>query len=387
MLIKHAHILTMEAVDYPDGFLQWNDGKIIAIGNACDAPEDDTVTDAAGRYLLPGFVDAHCHLGMWDDGLGFEGDDGNEETEPVTPQLRALDAVNSFDDCFAEARSAGVTTVLTGPGSANPIAGQWLAMKTLGGRIEDSLVAEPIGIKFALGENPKNTYNAKNQQPMTRMATAALIREQLQKALRYRKDKQASLEDDELDEPEFDSKCEALLPVLNRECKAFFHVHRADDIFTAIRIAKEFSLDYVLVHATEGYLVADALQRENAPIIMGPLLCDRSKPELKKLTPKAPALLFEAGVHTAICTDHPVIPIQYLALAAAIAHREGLPAREALLSITMTPARLAGLDHRVGSLTVGKDADFLLFDQHPMESLNEPVAVWIDGNPVKEMAL
>jgi imidazolonepropionase-like amidohydrolase len=384
MLIINAKIITMENETIDNGYIVIKDNLIERIGYM----EDLNVTskrfiDAQGGLVLPGFIDPHCHIGMWDDGLGFEGDDGNEETDPITPHLRAIDAVNSFDDCFGEALDAGITTVLTGPGSANPIAGQWCAMKTRRDRIDNLIVASPVGMKFALGENPKTTYNAKNQSPVTRMATAALIREQLQKTKRYMEDMDRFHEDEELDEPEYDMKCEALVPVLKREIKAFFHAHRADDIFTAIRLAEEFNLDYVLVHATEAYKIAPQLQAVMPNIITGPIICDRSKPELKGLTPKNAGILRGVGIETAICTDHPVIPIQYLALSAAISAKEGLGATKALEAITITAAKMTGIDHRVGSIKVGKDADIIIFNKNPLDVMVLPTHVIIDGVLVK----
>ena len=296
MLIINANIKTMEEEDFENGYIAVFDGKIQSVGPMSEAPPDEDVYDANGMTLYPGFIDAHCHLGMWEDGLGFEGDDGNEETDPVTPQLRAIDAINPLDRTFREAVEGGVTTVLTGPGSANPIGGQWAAIKTRGRRIDDMILKEPIGMKFALGENPKSVYNDKNQTPNTRMATAALIREQLKKAQRYLEDLERIEEDEDCDEPEYDIKCEALLPVLRKEQKAFFHAHRADDIFTAIRIAKEFDLDLVLCHCTEGYLIADLLKEEGYGIIAGPILGDRSKPELRNLETSGLAKLSEEGI-------------------------------------------------------------------------------------------
>ena len=385
MIIKNAKLLTMEEVDYENGYIQIRDGLIQALGDMKDCPHDPETVDAHGGLVLPGFIDAHSHLGMWEDSLGFEGDDGNEDTEPVTPQLRAIDAVNPMDRCFKEAVEAGVTTVLTGPGSANPIAGVWCAVKTDGYRIDDMVLDGAAGMKFALGENPKSVYHGKNQAPVTRMATAALIREQLSKAQRYLNDKRlAEQNSEDYDEPEYDMKCEALLPVLNREMKAIFHAHRADDIFTAIRIAKEFNLDYILVHCTEGHRIAKLLKEENAKVITGPLLCDRSKPELTGLDPKNPAVLWGAGVENAICTDHPVTPIQYLPLCAAIAEAEGLSYRHALEAITIVPARLFGLDDRIGSLKPGKQADILLFDVDPLGVCARPNLVLIDGRKVSK---
>lgn len=384
MLFIHGNIQTMEDGGYPDGYLWVKDGKIAGVGPSAEAPADPEIIDLAGKTLLPGFVDAHCHLGMWEDGLGFEGDDGNEATDPVTPQLRAIDALNPLDRTFAEARLGGVTTVLTGPGSANAIGGQWAALKTAGRRIDDMVLDPAIGMKFALGENPKVTYNEKNVAPVTRMATASLIREQLRKASRYLSDKERAGKEEDFDEPEFDAKCEALIPVLTGKQKAFFHAHRADDVFTAIRIAREFKLDLVLVHCTEGYLVRDLLAEEKIPVIAGPILSDRSKPELRNLTVENPGLLDKAGIQTALCTDHPVIPIQYLALCAGVAVGAGMDREQALKAITINAARAAGIQDRVGSLAVGKDADFSVFDGDPCSPYVRPEMVFIDGKPVTE---
>lgn len=384
MLIINAKINTMENNIIDNGYIYIENSIIKDIGLMNDLNKtDDNIIDAKGNLVLPGFIDAHSHLGMWDDGLGFEGDDGNEETDPITPHLRAIDAVNSFDDCFAEALEAGITTVLTGPGSANPIAGQWCAIKTTRDRIEDIIVSEPVGMKFALGENPKTSYNGKGQTPVTRMATAALIREQLHKTKRYMQDLAHSVEDEDIDPPEYDMKCEALIPVLKREQKAFFHAHRADDIFTAIRLSEEFNLDYVLIHATEGYKISKQLEKIKPNIIAGPIICDRSKPELKGLTPKNPGILSKASIDLAICTDHPVIPIQYLALSASICEKQGLSYDNALKSITINPARITGIDNRVGSIKVGKDADILIFDKNPLDVMAYPTHIIVNGILIK----
>ncbi len=383
MVYIHGIIHTMEQDVFEDGFLQTEGSKISAVGpmSALTEIPSDAV-DLKGACVYPGFIDAHSHIGICEDGLGFEGEDVNEETHPLTPQLRAIDAVNFLDDCFKEAVAAGITTVLTGPGSANPIGGQWIAMKTFGHSMEDMTVKEPVGMKFAFGENPKSCYNAKSMAPITRMATAALIRKQLQKAKNYISDIARAAEDEELDEPDFDDKCEALIPVLNGEVKAFMHAHRADDILTAVRIAKEFGLDYVLVHATEGYKIADILAKENAAVITGPIICDRSKPELKGLTPKNTALLYEKGISCAVCTDHPVIPIQYLPLSAAICVKEGLPREEAIRAMTIRAAQIAGIEERVGSLLPGKDADFVVFADDPLLVASSPSLVAINGQAV-----
>lgn len=385
MLLIHGMIHTMEGETYTDGFVHIDGTKIQTAGEMSSLPEiPEDVIDLKGAHVYPGFIDAHSHIGICEDGLGFEGEDVNEETHPLTPQLRAIDAVNFLDDCFKEAVAAGITTVLTGPGSANPIGGQWVAMKTFGHSMEEMTIKEPVGMKFAFGENPKSCYNAKSMAPVTRMATAALIRKQLQKARNYIEDIKRAAEDEELDEPEYDDKCEALIPVLNRGIKAFMHAHRADDILTAVRIAKEFNLDYVIVHATEGYKIADILAKENAAVITGPIICDRSKPELKGLTPKNTALLYEKGLSCAVCTDHPVIPIQYLPLSAAICVKEGLPREEAIRAMTIRAAQIAGIDERVGSILPGKDADLAIFSEDPLLVASSPWLVVINGQIVHQ---
>lgn len=383
MLITNANIKTMEKKDISNAYILIQDGIIRDLGKMEDLfLEDDETLDVQGSVVLPGLIDAHSHLGMWEDGLGFEGDDGNEDTDPTTPHLRAIDAVNPMDYCFSEALQAGITTVLTGPGSANPISGSWCAMKTHGRRIEDMLVRENAGMKFALGENPKSVYHGKGQTPITRMGTAALIREELTKAKRYLKALNQSKKDDEVDPPEYDAKSEALLPVLQRKTKAFFHAHRADDIFTAIRISREFKLDYVIVHATEGHKVADILAQEKAKVIAGPIICDRSKPELRNLNTRNAAVLHEAGVTAAICTDHPVIPIQYLGMSAAICVRNGLPYEEALKMLTIIPAKICGIEKRVGSIRVGKDADFVIVSDDILNVYTQPDYVIMNGRIV-----
>ncbi|MGI5972066.1 MAG: amidohydrolase, partial [Oscillospiraceae bacterium] len=280
MLIINGNVLTMAGEDYSPGFVLTRGDKIISVGPMADAPgaADEEVFDAGGFFVLPGLIDAHTHLGMFEDAVGFEGDDGNEETDPVTPQLRAVDAVNPMDRCFSEAVAAGVTAVMTGPGSANAIGGQFAAVKTAGNRIDNMILRAPACMKFALGENPKSVYHLKNQAPVTRMATAALIRETLFKAREYMMKLEKAWRDEDAEEPDFDLKLQALIPLLRKEIPAHFHAHRADDIFTAIRIAREFDIDFTIVHGTEGHLIARELARENVKLICGPALGDRSKP-------------------------------------------------------------------------------------------------------------
>lgn len=382
MLIIHAKILPVEGAEIENGFIQIENGRIAAMGAMENAPADAEVFDAAGRYVLPGLIDAHCHLGVCGDSLGFEGDECNEMTDPITPHLRALDGVNPMDRYFGESAAAGVTTVHTGPGSANPISGRFVAMKTHGRRIDDMAILPTASMKFALGENPKVTYNEKHETPTTRMATAALIRENLRKAQEYLDKQEKAKEDEDADAPDFDAKLEALVPVLKRELPAHFHAHRADDILTAIRIAKEFDLDYVIVHGTEGHLIADILAEEGARVICGPLITDRSKPELFHQRVENPAVLAKHGVKVAICTDHPVIPAEYLALSAAMAAKAGMDEGAALRAITLDAAEILGIADRVGSLKVGKDADIIVCSAHPFAMNCKVDAVFIDGKQI-----
>lgn len=381
MLFVHAQIHTMAGPVIKDGWLQTNETVIAALGEMPAPQTTEQTCDCKGAALYPGFVDAHTHLGMMEDGLTFEGDDSNEDTDPTTPQLRAIDGLNPMDRNFQEAVAAGVTTVVTGPGSANPIGGQMAAVKTYcpSGCVDDMILKAPVAIKMALGENPKNVYRDKDSGPVTRMATAAFIREELFKAQRYLEALEESKMDEDADAPEFDMKSEALLPALRREIEVHFHAHRADDIFTAMRIGKEFNLDYVIVHGTEGHLIADRLAKENVRVLSGPFLCDRSKPELRNKTIASPGILSKAGVQTAIVTDHSVIPIQYLPLCAGVAVREGMEREEAMKAITINPARICHLEQRVGSLEAGKDADFVLFDSDPLSNFTKPVMVVANG--------
>lgn len=384
MLLINAKIMTMEDAVIDCGYIQIKEDKIIAVGDMNSAPQDEEILDLQGKTVYPGFIDAHCHMGMAEEGLDFEGDDLNEMTDPVSPHLRGLDAINPVNKSFPEAVDAGITTVVTGPGSANAISGQFCAIKTYGKRVDKMILREPVAMKFALGENPKKVYNDKSETPMTRMATAALIREELSKAKRYLEDVQRAEEDpEENDPPEFDAKKEALIPVLKREVKAHIHCHRSDDIFTAVRLAEEFGLDYVLIHCTEGHLIVDELKEIGAPVVNGPLMCTRSKPELLNASDKTPGVLSKAGLQVAICTDYNVIPIWMLPITAGYAVREGMDYGEALKAITINPARICGIEDRVGSIKVGKDADLLVYSQDPLTLAAKPDMVFINGKQVK----
>ena len=368
MVITHAYIEPVVGKTIADGYLRFG-AAIEEMGpmEQFVPKAGEEVLDAGGKWLLPGFVDIHTHLGLFGDGVGFEAEDCNESTDPITPQLRVIDGINPMDRTFEDARNCGVTAVIVAPGSANPIAGQAAAIRTYGRRIDDMILKAPVAMKFALGENPKSTYHDRDETPVTRMATAALIRENLRKAQEYRMKQQLAQEDPDFDAPDFDMKLEALVPVLNREIQAHFHAHRLDDIFTAIRIAKEFDLDYVIIHGTEAYLAPDIMAQEQARVVTGPNLLDRCKPELRNMSFSGPVVLTHHGVLCSICTDHPETPLQYLPLCAAMAMRSGLTRQEALAAITIQPARIAGLDKQIGSLEVGKDADLVLATGDPLE--------------------
>lgn len=381
MIIQNVFVRTMTGCDFPNGFLALRDGVIADVGPMERCPEGEAF-DGAGAVALPGLIDVHSHLGMWEEGGGFEGDDGNEDSDPCTPQLRAIDAIK-VDRAFTEAARAGVAAVVTGPGSANPIAGQMCALKTVGRRVDDMILKAPLAIKFSFGENPKNTYHEKQQGPVTRMGIAAIIREQLAKAQKYREQLERAAEDEDFDEPEYDAKCEALLPLLRGEIAAHMHAHLPGDIFTAIRIAKEFDLRYAIVHGTGGRLIAEELALEGAPVIAGPLIGARTKPELGCFEEETPGVLAAKGVVTAICTDHPEVPIRHLMLSAKLAVEAGMDEEAALRAITVEPARLCGLEGRMGTLEPGKDANVALYRTDPMRSLcSRPFAVWLYGKTV-----
>ena len=380
MVIANTKIYTCENNRIiENGWVEFNDGKITNVSEGKYSGDDD-VYDAQGQMLFPGFIDAHCHIGMLEEGICFEGDDVNEMTDPCTPHIRAIDAINPMDIAFNDARSYGITTVVTGPGSSNPIAGQIAAIKTSGKMIDKMIVKAPAAMKFALGENPKCTYNDKDEVPSTRMATAAIIRQQLTKAKKYMEELEKSKSDEEVDAPDYDEKCEALLPILKREIRAHFHIHRADDIFTAIRISKEFNLDTVLIHCTEGHLIAEELGEEGYPAVIGPIISTRSKPELKNISKENYIKLKKAGVKLAINTDFPEVPIEMLPLSVAICGKfcdEDL--NELIKTITINAAEIVGIDDRVGSISIGKDADFSLFKNSPLDLLEKPSKVVING--------
>lgn len=357
-------------------------GKIAAIGTDLTAPADAVVFDADGLEVYPGFVDAHTHIGLDGYGIGYEGCDYNEMNDIWTPQLRAIDGINPRDPSLADARRAGVTCVCTGPGSANVLGGTFLAMKTVGDRVDKMVVRDPVAMKCAFGENPKRCYRDKCDS--TRMSTAAFLRGALMQARDYGARKQAA-NGDITKMPAYNQKLEALLPVLAREIPLKAHAHQANDIFTALRIAREFNLRLTLEHVTEGHLIADELAGEkDVPMAVGPSLTFASKFELQNKSWATPGVLAKAGCHVSIITDSSVIPQQYLPLCAGMAIKAGMDPFDALKAITLNPAEHIGVADRVGSLEVGKDADLVITAGSPFEVLTEVKAVFIDGARIAE---
>lgn len=382
-IIRNGRIITMDGTEYENGMLVFDD-KIVYAGAPTDEYTADEVIDANGMLVMPGLVDAHSHLGMFEDSIGFEGDDGNEDSDPVTPHLRAVDGINPFDRGFKEALNAGVTAVVTGPGSANPVGGQFAAIKTHGICVDDMIIKAPAAMKMALGENPKMVYNEKNQAPVTRMGTAALIRELLFKAKNYMEQLDEYYEDEEnCDKPEFDIKLHAMLPVLKKEIPVKIHAHRADDICTAIRLGREFDLDVTIEHCSDGDRIAEILEREKVPVNLGPTLGDRSKVELKNLTFETYRNLSDRGIDTAIITDHPEITEENLPLCAVMAVKNGMDEYKALCGITSAAAKNCRIDDRVGRLKKGLDADIAVFTDLPTRFNAECKMVFINGERVK----
>lgn len=385
LLLKKGNVMTMAGPAFV-GDVAIENGKIVAVGQSLSY-SDAEVRDVTGMTVMPGIVDPHCHIGMWEDAMGFEGADGNECTNPITPELRAIDAINPYDRCFEEAAAGGVTTCVTGPGSANVIGGQFVAIKTYGDSVEDMVLRFPVAVKAAFGENPKRVYNGKNQTPSTRMATAALMRKALVEAQEYNEKLEKGKADPEK-MPERNLGKEILARVIRRELPMKIHAHRADDILTAIRICREFKLRYTLDHCTEGYLITDklkeALGEDCEGIIVGPLLTDRSKIELKNLSFKAPKVLEQAGIEYAMMTDHPVTPEQYLPICTAVAVREGASEEGALKAITINAAKITGIADRVGSIEVGKDADIAVFSGHPFDFRSRCVLTLVNGKVAHE---
>ena len=383
LAIIHGNIRTMEDLDYEDGYIQIEDGRITAIGDMKDCDQEGLqdrnrvqVIDAKGNLVMPGIIEAHCHMGITEEKKGMEGDDCNENVDPVTPYLRAIDAINPMDAAFNDAIKAGITSAMIGPGSANVVGGQFAFLKTHGRCIDNMIVKAPAAMKVAFGENPKVNYSGQNTSPATRMAIAAILREELSKAREYEKKKK--------DDPEMypDFRYECWLPVLRGEIPLKAHAHRADDILTAVRIAKEFGLRMTLDHCSEGHLILEELKEAGFPAIVGPDMASRNKIEVRNMAFKTAGLMSRQGILTSVTTDHPVSMIQFLPICAGLAVKEGMPPEEGLRAITINAARICGVEERVGSLAIGKDGDVVIFDGNPMEVFTRTLCTIIDGKIV-----
>ena len=353
-------------------------GKIVKIGKGLSA-DGAEVIDATGLQVYPGFVEAHCHIGLDGYGIGYEGHDYNELNDPVTPQVQAIDGINPFDPCMKMAAKAGVTCFATGPGSSNSIGGTFAAIKPVGTRVDNMIVKFPVAMKCAFGENPKRCYQ--KQGISSRMTNAAKIREALNKAKVY-KAKIEAAGDDASKLPAYDQKSEALIPVLNHEIPLKAHAHQANDIFTAIRIAKEFGVGLTLEHVTEGHMIVDELAKENLPLAVGPTFGHASKFELQNKTWETPGILAKAGCHVSIITDAPVTPLHYLPLCAGLAIKAGMDEYDALRAVTINPAEHIGIADRVGSLEEGKDADVVIVDGYPFDVTGAIQHVLINGEEI-----
>ena len=410
MVIINGKILTMEEECIECGYVRIHAGKIVELGtmdsyekgrqrkvpaafqlsdkekngkDIIDLQKEENgcaekILDVKGAWVMPGLIEAHAHIGISEEKWGVIADDCNEGTNPVTPSLRAIDAINPMDPAFHEAIGAGITSVMAGPGSANVVGGQFVFLKTQGRCVDNMLVKHPAAMKIAFGENPKTAYGDRDMYPSTRMGTAALLRKTLFEAVQYQTKKAQG----ELEETEFEKEC--WIPVLQKEIPLKAHAHRADDILTAIRIAKEYGLDMTIDHGTESHLIAEEVKKSGFPVIVGPDLSSRSKLEIQNMNLKTNKILHEAGVLFAITTDHPVTMIQYLPLCAGLAVKHGLPMEEGLKAITINAAKICRVDHRVGSLKVGKDADIAIFSGNPMEIFTKTLYTIIDGKIVYE---
>ncbi len=377
------------------GAIQVENGKIVWVGTMGEWQErrraetknreldgSDQVLDAGGGWVLPGIIEAHCHMGITEEKKGMEGDDCNETVDPVTPWLRAIDAINSMDAAFDDAVRAGITAAMIGPGSSNVVGGQFALVKTRGRRIDHIIVKAPAAMKVAFGENPKVNYSGQGKSPSTRMAIAGMLRRELFEAKKYWEQKQKAQEKGEDFQEDFTREC--WIPVLRREIPLKAHVHRVDDIFTAIRIAREFGLNMTLDHCSEGHLIAEELAAEGYPAIVGPDLTSRNKIEVQNVAFKTAGVLARAGALVAITTDHPVSQIQTLPLCAGMAVKSGLPMEEGLRAITVNAARICGVSDRMGTLEPGKDADVAIFSGNPMEVFTRTLYTIIDGRVVYE---
>lgn len=381
LYIIGGKIIPMTGEVWEKGYICIEEGKIQDLGPITEsapfplpAGKKTRVISAFGCVILPGLIEAHCHMGITEEKKGTEGDDCNESVNPVTPYLRAIDAINPMDAAFDDALRAGITSAMIGPGSANVVGGTFTFLKTHGRSIDRMIVKSPAAMKVAFGENPKANYGEMDRSPATRMAIAALLREELFKAVRYKEKKEKGIE---RWEEEFRYEC--WLPVIEGRIPLKAHVHRADDILTAVRIAKEFQISMTLDHCSEGHLISEEIKESGFPAIIGPDLASRSKIEVQNMAFKTVGILNKAGVLTAITTDHPVSLIQSLPLCAGLAVKSGMEEMEALKAITLYPAQICGVEDRVGSLEKGKDADIAVFDKNPLETAAKVMYTLVNG--------
>jgi imidazolonepropionase-like amidohydrolase len=377
-----GYVVPVDGEPIEGGTVLIDNGKIVAVGGQAevDVPEDAALVDASGAWVLPGFIDAHAHLGVHEEGEGWSGNDTNEMTDPNGARFRAIDGIDPFEIGFDDALAGGVTSVVIKPGSGNPIGGQTVGVKTWGRTILDMVFAESVSVKSALGENPKRVYGEKNQTPSTRLGVAATIREAFTKARNYAA--QRAHAESEGKPFDVDLTLETLTRVLDGELAWDQHTHRADDIVTAIRLAEEFGYRLVVNHGTEGHLIADVLAEHDIPVIFGPLFTTRSKVELRHRSLRGAGIMARAGVRLAITTDHPVVPINFLVHQATLCVKEGLDPETALRALTVNPAAMLGLEDRVGALKPGLDADVVIWSGDPLDVMNRAMRVFVKGRPV-----
>jgi imidazolonepropionase-like amidohydrolase len=375
--IVGGRVIPVDSDPIDNGTVLIVDGVIAAVGEDVAIPDGVARIHASGRWILPGFFDAHAHVGIDEEAQGWAGDDTNEMTDPNGARMRALDAINPADIGFSDALSGGVTAVVVKPGSGNPIGGQTVAIKTWGRVVDEMVIKSPASVKSALGENPKRVYGDKKQLPSTRQGVAAVIRDALTKAQDYRAKRDAAAAKGEPFDR--DPTSEVLVRVLDGELPWCQHTHRADDIATAIRLADEFGYKLIVNHATEGFLLADVLAERNLPCIVGPMFTTRSKVELRERTLANPGRLANAGVQVALTTDHPVVPINFLVHQATLAVKEGMTREDALRSITVNPASMMGLADRLGALREGLDGDVVIWDGDPLDVMSRALQVFVNG--------
>ena len=383
LLIKNGYVKPITGADIPCGQVLIDQGKILAVGETIDAPAACPVYDATGCMVTPGLIDGHTHLGIHEEAQRWEGNDTNEYSNPVTPTIRGIDGINPMDEGFTNALHGGVTTAVIGPGSANVVGGTFAALKLHGHCVDDMVIKEPVAMKIAFGENPKGAYGQNGRkEPYTRMGVASLLRQLLAKTKKYAEDIAAAEKDSAKTRP-FDPQLEAMLPVIRKEIPLKAHAHKAYDILTALRIAREFDVNITLDHVTEGHLIVEELKRAGKPLLVGPSLGSKTKIELAEKSFATPGILYNAGMEICIITDAPVIPLYYLPLCAGLAIREGLPEDAAWRAITINPAKVAGIDAWVGSLEPGKDADIAVFRGNPLRDIQAKAQqVFVGGEPV-----